>query len=59
MSDRKLKPTYFLTDEQIKAYQQWTTREKLEWIESTNEFLFHFRGKKAKELNARIRKGEI
>lgn len=52
-------PTYFLTDEQIKKYREWSSVEIFEWIESTNEFLYRFRTPKAKEFNAKIRRGEI
>jgi hypothetical protein len=58
-NNKPFKPTYFLSDQQIKDYQQWSVAEIFEWLETTNEFLNKFRTPEAKAFNQKIRKGEI
>ena len=57
LNNKTFKPTYFLTDEQIKEYQKWTVAQIFEWLQSTNEFLYKCRTPQAKMINEKIRKG--
>lgn len=50
---------YFVTDEQIREHQQRSVLEILEWIESTNEFLYRFQTPEARAYWMKIRKGEM
>jgi hypothetical protein len=50
---------YFVTDDQIHEHQQRSISEILEWIESTNEFLYRFQSPEARQRWMQIRKGEF
>lgn len=50
---------YTVTDEQIREHQKRTPVEILDWIESTNEFLYKHQTPEAREAWMKIRKGEF
>ena len=42
--------SYYVSDEQIKAWQQVSVDDKLEWLEQTAQFLYEFQDEKAKAI---------
>jgi hypothetical protein len=49
---------YTVTDEQIKMHQQRSVEEILEWLESTNKFLWEMQTPEERKRMFKIRKGE-
>ncbi|MFI5172446.1 MAG: hypothetical protein ACHQFW_08650 [Chitinophagales bacterium] len=39
---------YTVSDEQIEAYAKFTLKEKLNWLEKTNEFIYRFQTEEEK-----------
>ena len=58
-NNKAFNPTYYLTDEQIKHYQKWSSVQIFKWLETTHEFLNKHRTRGAKAFNDKIRRGEI
>lgn len=58
-NNKPFKHTYYLTDEQIKHYQKWSSIQIFEWLETTTVFLNKHRTLDAKVFNAKLRKGKI
>jgi hypothetical protein len=47
------------SDETLKKWMSIPAKEKLEWLEEINEFIYKFTGKGQKEIISKFREGEI
>ena len=50
---------YVYTKEKYESYKKLSARQKLEWLEKMNRFLYNFMPEKSKALQEKLRKGEI
>ncbi len=51
--------SYKVSDEALKKWAAVPPKQKLEWLEEFNEFIFKFAPEKSKEAMAKFRKGEM
>lgn len=50
---------YIFTKEKADEYKKYSTKDKLEWLEQINHFLYYFTAKENKIFKEKLRKGEI
>ena len=50
--------SYTVSEEQFLAFQKWTIEERLNWIETTNQFLSAIQTPEEKERTIKLRRGE-